>query len=26
MYDFNHDGLTDGQDLAIIQANLGDCP
>ncbi|WP_193072740.1 sulfatase-like hydrolase/transferase [Pseudomonas sp. FME51] len=25
-YDFNHDGLTDGQDLAIIQANLGACP
>ncbi|PRB84665.1 sulfatase-like hydrolase/transferase [Pseudomonas sp. MYb185] len=26
MYDFNHDGLTDAQDLAIIQANLGACP
>lgn len=22
-YDFNHDGLTDEKDLAIIQANLG---
>lgn len=26
MYDFNHDGLTDEQDLAIIQANMGACP
>src|SRR5690606_38328267 len=26
LYDFNHDGLTDAQDLAIIQANLGACP
>lgn len=26
MYDFNHDGLTNAQDLAIIQANLGACP
>jgi hypothetical protein len=25
-YDFNHDGLTDAQDLAIIQANMGACP
>lgn len=26
MYDFNHDGLTDAQDLAIIQTNMGPCP
>ena len=26
MYDFNHDGVTDAQDLAIIQANQGACP
>ena len=26
MYDFNHDGLTNAQDLAIIQDNMGACP
>lgn len=26
MYDFNHDGLTNALDLAIIQDNLGPCP
>ena len=25
-YDFNHDGVTDQADLAIIQANQGPCP
>lgn len=25
-YDFNHDGLTDALDLAVIEANLGACP
>lgn len=26
LYDFNLDGLTNAQDLAVIQANMGPCP